>query len=723
MLRYSKNLSVALNNKMFLTRRYGDLTKRGPLIDIQPAVREALQMAPQTVVALESTIVTHGMPYPHNLETALEVEQIVRQKGAVPATIAIVEGRIQVGLSGDQLARLAKADYRQTIKTSRRDLAYVLSKGLSGGTTVAGTLLVTDMVGIRVFATGGIGGVHRGGEHTMDVSADLVELGRTPVAVVSSGVKSILDIPRTLEYLETQGVCVASYKCPDLDFPAFYTRSSGSKAPYNLDSASEAARMISVNSALGLRSGFLIGVPLPEEFSLDRKEMDEVIAQSLAEADRLGIKGKEVTPFILAAVSSITTGRSLESNMALIKNNARVASEIAVELYRIENRKCGVGISETSETEATNVSSQRPAPVVIGGSIVDTCITVLDGDLKLDGATYHATIDISGGGVGRNIAEGIWKIYGNVHLISAVGNDQNGEYLKRLLPNHCGSSIVTTGSHPTANCSVLLDNQGECKLVVGDMSIHNAISVDWINSHSKLIQGTPLVIIDSNISASAMKAIFQLCRQYGKPVFFEPTDMRAASKPFSGSVRDDAIQVIRFVTPNLYELRDIAKSLGYKNTIPETFVENFENMHALLAEVRSLALFVNQFVDNVIVTLGSYGVAIVRKTTEDVPFFDKQSNYYRHTPKDDSEPSAVRFYHARKLAQIVNVSGAGDSFTSGFVAAMLDGHPESVCVNVGFEAACCALGAKGAVAEHYFDRGHFCWQPISGPRCITLGEL
>lgn len=247
-----------------------------------------------------------------------------------------MEGRIKVGLSGDQLARLAKADYRQTIKTSRRDLAYVLSKGLSGGTTVAGTLLVADMVGIRVFATGGIGGVHRGGEHTMDVSADLVELGRTPVAVVSSGVKSILDIPRTLEYLvgmgcvilfgasimplyvsslqETQGVCVASYQCPDLDFPAFYTRSSGSKAAYNLDSASEAARMISVNSALGLRSGFLIGVPLPEEFSLDRKQMDDVIGQALAEADRLGIRGKEVTPFILAAVSSITAGRSLESS-------------------------------------------------------------------------------------------------------------------------------------------------------------------------------------------------------------------------------------------------------------------------------------------------------------------------------------------------------------------------------------------------------------------------
>lgn len=196
--------------------------------------------------------------------------------------------------------------------------------------------------------------------------------------------------------------------------------------------------------------------------------------------------------------------------------------------------------------------------------------------------------------------------------------------------------------------------------------------------------------------------------------------MRAASKPFGSTSRNEATQVIRFVTPNLYELRDIAKCLGYKNTIRETPVENVENMAALLAEVRCLGLFVNQYVDNVIVTLGSYGVAIIRKTTGDVPFFDKQSNYLPPA-KGNSGISQVRFYHARKLDHIVNVSGAGDSFTSGFVAAMLDGQLESVCVSVGFEAACCALGAKGAVAEQYFDRGHPCWQPISGPRCTTVG--
>uniref|UniRef100_A0A182INK8 Uncharacterized protein n=1 Tax=Anopheles atroparvus TaxID=41427 RepID=A0A182INK8_ANOAO len=322
-------------------RRYSSTNNNGPisasLIDIMPEVHDALRQAPQLVVALESTIITHGMPYPHNLDTALEVEHIVRQQGAVPATIAIVGGRIKVGVGADQLRLLARADSGATVKTSRRDMAYVLAAGLNGGTTVAGTLLIAQSVGIRIFATGGIGGVHREGERTMDISADLIELGRCPVAVVSSGVKSILDIPRTLEYLETQGVCVATYGSDDCAFPAFYTRSSGSRAPYNLSDATAAAKVLHINRELGLRSGILIGVPIPELYALDSGEMDQVIAEALREANQKQIHGKEVTPFILSAVSQLTRGKSLDANMALIKNNARVAAEIAVELNRIEN--------------------------------------------------------------------------------------------------------------------------------------------------------------------------------------------------------------------------------------------------------------------------------------------------------------------------------------------------------------------------------------------------
>uniref|UniRef100_A0A6E8VHV6 Pseudouridine-5'-phosphate glycosidase n=1 Tax=Anopheles coluzzii TaxID=1518534 RepID=A0A6E8VHV6_ANOCL len=328
------------SSRGYCTSKHGTTQGRisPSLIDIAPEVRDALRHTPQSVVALESTIITHGMPYPHNLDTALEVEQIVRQQGAVPATIAIVGGRIKVGLAEEQLRLLARADSgTPAVKTSRRDMAFVMATGRNGGTTVAGTLLVADAVGIRIFATGGIGGVHREGERTMDVSADLIELGRCPVVVVSSGVKSILDIPRTLEYLETQGVCVATYGSEDCEFPAFYTRSSGSKAAYNLTSATDAAKMVHMNRALGLRSGIVIGVPIPERYAMDATEMNAVIAQALGDAERKGIYGKEVTPFILSAVSQLTRGKSLESNMALIKNNARVAAEIAVELARIEN--------------------------------------------------------------------------------------------------------------------------------------------------------------------------------------------------------------------------------------------------------------------------------------------------------------------------------------------------------------------------------------------------
>uniref|UniRef100_A0A182XXD4 Pseudouridine-5'-phosphate glycosidase n=1 Tax=Anopheles stephensi TaxID=30069 RepID=A0A182XXD4_ANOST len=352
------------------------------LIDIAPEVRETLRHTPQLVVALESTIITHGMPYPANLDTALEVEQIVRQQGAVPATIAIVGGRIKVGLGADQLRLLARTDSgAQTLKTSRRDMAYVMATGRNGGTTVAGTLLVADAVGIRIFATGGIGGVHREGERTMDVSADLIELGRCPVAVVSSGVKSILDIPRTLEYLETQGVCVTTYGSKDCEFPAFYTRSSGSKAAYNLTSPTEAAKMLHVNRELGLGSGILIGVPIPERYAMNATEMDAVIAEALVDAERKRIQGKEVTPFILSAVSKLTRGKSLDANMALIKNNARVAADIAVELAHIEN---GSAAKEKQTDKATLAATDGAgAPLVIGGSVIDICISVLEDDVKL----------------------------------------------------------------------------------------------------------------------------------------------------------------------------------------------------------------------------------------------------------------------------------------------------------------------------------------------------
>jgi pseudouridine-5'-phosphate glycosidase len=297
-------------------------------LDIAPEVAEAL-ISSQPVVALESTIISHGMPYPKNVETAAAVEQAVREVGAVPATIAVSGGRLKVGLSADEIERLGNLGPK-VIKCSRRDLPFVLARKEDGATTVAATMIIAAMAGIRVFATGGIGGVHRGVEETMDISADLEELARTSVAVVCAGIKSVLDIGRTLEYLETAGVPVVGYQTDTL--PAFYSRSSGFPVDYRVDNAADAAAAMQIKWSMGLQGGLLIAVPIPEEHALDRDEIDGVIDEAIAEMRRQGITGKDTTPFLLARTAERTGGRSLEANIQLVINNARVAARIAKQI-------------------------------------------------------------------------------------------------------------------------------------------------------------------------------------------------------------------------------------------------------------------------------------------------------------------------------------------------------------------------------------------------------
>jgi pseudouridine-5'-phosphate glycosidase len=296
-------------------------------IDIKPEVREALA-AQEAVVALESTIISHGMPYPKNVETALNVEKIVRDSGAVPATIAILNGRLKVGLTESEIEYLGKAE--NVIKTSRRDIPFIVSKKLNGATTVASTMIIAAMAGIRVFATGGIGGVHRGAQQSFDISADLQELAHTNVAVVCAGAKSILDIGLTLEYLETNGVPVVGYQTDEL--PAFYTRKSGFKVDYRVDSAKELAAALKAKWALGLNGGIIVANPVPAEFEMDYNTITKAIDEAVAAADVAGIKGKESTPYLLAKVKELTGGNSLDANIHLVYNNARVAGELAVEL-------------------------------------------------------------------------------------------------------------------------------------------------------------------------------------------------------------------------------------------------------------------------------------------------------------------------------------------------------------------------------------------------------
>jgi pseudouridylate synthase len=294
-------------------------------LSISPEVEAALKNG-KPVVALESTIISHGMPYPQNVETALKVEQTIRENGAVPATIAIIGGRLKAGCTPEEIEYLGRKGQAVT-KASRRDLPVLVARGEDGATTVTTTMIIAAMAGIRVFATGGIGGVHRGAEKTMDISADLEELAETPVMVVCAGAKSILDLGLTLEYLETKGVPVIGYGTDEL--PAFYTRRSGFKVDYRIDTPEDLAAAFRAKLEMGLRGGMLVTNPIPEEYSMDADYINHAIDEAVAEAERLGIHGKATTPFLLAKIKDLTGGDSLAANIQLVLNNARLAAKTA----------------------------------------------------------------------------------------------------------------------------------------------------------------------------------------------------------------------------------------------------------------------------------------------------------------------------------------------------------------------------------------------------------
>lgn len=300
-------------------------------IKISKEVQDALDNN-MPIVALESTIISHGMPYPKNLQTALECEQIVRDNGCVPATIAIIKGKLCVGLEKEDLEYLAYTGLNVT-KTSRRDIPVIVAKGIDGATTVSATMYIASLVGIKVFATGGIGGVHRGAEVSMDISADLDEFAKTNVAVVCAGAKAILDLPKTLEYLETKGVPVIGYQTKIL--PAFYTRKSNCFVDYQMDTPEEIAKMMKTKWDLGLNGGVLITNPIPEEYSLDEKIMNKAIDEAIESANNEGISRKEITPYLLDKIQKITSGTSLESNIKLVHNNCKLASLICKAYYEI----------------------------------------------------------------------------------------------------------------------------------------------------------------------------------------------------------------------------------------------------------------------------------------------------------------------------------------------------------------------------------------------------
>ena len=635
------------------------------------------------VVSLESTIITHGMPYPTNMSMAGEVEMIIREGGATPATVAVIEGNIHVGLESGQLQHLAELK-TPAVKISRRDLPFVVSQKMTGGTTVSGTMLLSHMAGIDMFVTGGVGGVHRGGETSMDVSADLTELGRTPVCVVSAGVKSILDIGLTLEYLETQGVCVAAFS-KSKSFPAFYTPSSGYKAPYNVTNYEEAAGLVLSGKQLGLSSGILIGVPIPESQAAQGEMIEEAIKIAVEEARVKNITGRDVTPYILARLNDLTGGESLKANLALVKNNARVGAGIAVELAAMKSSSSTVIGGQVEEEEGVG------DPVaVVGGSIYDFVVRLSEGEISLQGGTHRGSLRSSHGGVGRNVASALAMLGTRTRFVSAVGRDMEGEDIVRAagLSGLNTDLVLVETEARTATYTAFLDSSGDCKFGVGDMTVHGLICPQYLRAQEAELAASSLIVCDGNLEQSSVHTLLEISHTHGIPFFYEPADLSKAAKPLS-SPRHSAIT---YCSPNFNELNSMLSTLPDSLKLSPVTLENCEQTVVEVAEATK-QLISHYGLQVVLVTLSECGVVLVRKGRPSHPLPTRGSLSV------GPGVSAVWYPCTDPCPQVVSVSGAGDCLTAGFLAGVLRGLDQATAVSVGLQAAKLSCQVSPAVPE------------------------
>uniref|UniRef100_A0AAQ5XNN0 Carbohydrate kinase PfkB domain-containing protein n=1 Tax=Amphiprion ocellaris TaxID=80972 RepID=A0AAQ5XNN0_AMPOC len=629
------------------------------------------------VVALESTIITHGMPYPHNLRTAKEVEAIVRAEGATPATVGVIEGEVRVGLSSEELDYLAQC--RSSLKVSRRDLPYVISKGVSGGTTVSATMIAAHRAGIPVFVTGGIGGVHRDGENSLDISADLTELGRTPIAVVSAGVKSILDIGRTLEFLETQGVCVATYGASK-NFPAFFSPQSGFTSAYHVCSPEEAAKLIASTLSLGLQSGVLLAVPIPEQHAAAGQQIEEAIQAAVTEASAKGVTGRDVTPFILQKVNELTEGKSLQANIALIHNNAKIGSQIACALSKQVNER-----TLKNETHPPGkLSSNTESDVVVVGGINVDFIAKGKTETLLFGQTNPGSVCQSFGGVGRNIADSLSRLGHKPLFISATGTDSNSDavlnYCKHM--NTCGVARIE-GQSTATYCAVITES-GELSLGLGDMDIHQQITEQYVSLFEEQLSSATLVCLDGNIPVSTIDYVCSLAKKHNINVWYEPTDSEKACKPFLS----DAWKSLSYSSPNLAELCTMNATLGI--TTPEVLPSTLDEMLGVTVVLSRPLL---DHLHCLVVTLGAHGVLLCGEL--DAGTVNLQPRKQRRRRQ-----LCALYYPALTVTpeETMNVSGAGDSLAGALIAGILQGKDTDSCVRMGLLAAKMSLASPHPIA-------------------------
>ncbi|EGC32322.1 hypothetical protein DICPUDRAFT_155738 [Dictyostelium purpureum] len=662
-------------------------------IKLSDDVRDALKYG-KPVVSLESTIISHGMPYPQNYHTAIEVEDIIRSYGVIPATIAILNGTIHIGLTKDEIHYLSTVG-KDAVKTSRRDIAMVMSQGKTGSTTVSATILFSNLVGIKIFVTGGLGGVHRGVEASLDVSADLTELGKNGVMVVCAGVKSILDIGKTLEYLETQGVTVVTYGSDE--FPAFFTKHSGLKSPNRLDNPPQFAKLLFSNQLLQLKSGIVVAVPNENENS---ELIDQAIKESIEQSTKEKIMGKEITPYLLQKVNEKTGGKSLESNIMLVKNNAKIGSQICLEYYALlKNEKTGASYPEKNNQVFTYFDQKvnrflkkyleldRSPPmksiqsppvkkriadfanpvaeknqdkykvVVVGGAVID----MISHPYKLSGFQYQTSnpgsMNVKMGGVGRNIAEVLTRLELNPLFISLLGDDIHSHILLEEFNNLNMSTygIASKENSKTAIYNAIMDEKGDLAVAIAQMDIFDHITPNYIQHFTDKLDKSEMIVFDGNIPTESMKYLASLSSSKKIKLWFEPTSVFKSSKIVDSQI----ISHITFISPNRDELFKLSQEILSKHLVSniDKFTNlNFENKQDLENIKKHSNVLIEAGIKHVVAKLGKQGVLLTFKDSEG------KIQYVMFNAPD------------LKDTEIVDVNGSGDSLVACSIYSLLSGN-------------------------------------------------
>ncbi|XP_046914099.2 uncharacterized protein LOC124494872 isoform X2 [Dermatophagoides farinae] len=599
--------------------------------------------------------------------------------------------------------------------------------GNSGGTTVSATAYLANMVGIRVFVTGGIGGVHRGAEISMDISTDLMELSTTPICVVSAGIKSILDVEKTLEVLETNGVCVAVFDGDQIDgsnrveFPAFYTPNSGYYVNYNFLTAKSIAQLIDTRDELGLKMAILLAVPnrtaKAEEY---QRKFNEALELALEQARNEKIKGKMVTPFLLSKMSQMTNEQTLRLNQNLIENNAHVGAAIAIEYSQLmgwQQRSSSLNVNDdcnnNNDCKISNFISKR-TPIVIGASVYDIVTKVNSTNIQLNGSTYDGSMMTTLGGVGHNIAESIQRLREPCLFITAVGQDQPGQMIISSAAtaindnNNRAMADTTTNIRslkqlPTPSCTVIIDAQGECRMVVGDFRANQCIDKNFVSRFETQLKQTSIVIIDANIPTETMNYVCQLCRQAKIPVWFEPTDLNLIDKLFQ--IHWENFDAINFLSPNFNELQASYEILtrGHRQDtqLSEIFRDKLssDELIEIVGEYgRELFRHISGL-HSIIVTVDKDGIIYVgpEDALDRIMVLGPYSNLY-----DDHSKMAINSVHMMQehVANVVNVSGAGDCLVGATIYGWLNRMTYRDSLRFGLKAARLSVGTLETVPKN-----------------------